>query len=124
MSRIPPLPIYPVIKSIYSGARVNSGEVALDDSVTNYDIIVIRFKSNAQYMDKFIIAPNTGDFIFEWAIANGTGLQNEPFYYKNVSNISIPSDTTKINVTNAHNNANLVVGVVNVYGIKLVDSIE
>lgn len=124
MSRIPPLPIYPKIKKLYEDSKVISGSIQLNDSITNYDIIAIRYKSNAEYSYRFILDPQIANYVFEWAQANAAGLQTEPFYYKNSLAFSITSDTTKVSVDATYNNGNLQVGVVAIYGIKIVDSIE
>ena len=125
MSRIPPEPVIPVIKTLYNDARVTSGELTLSDDATNYDILVFKLKTNAQYKYEIVVEPIAGqEFFFNVAVYNASGLQTEPYYYRNVNLVKILSNNTKkISIDTSYNNGNLVVGIVAVYGIKLVGSI-
>lgn len=125
MSRIPPEPVIPVIKTLYNDARVTSGELTLSDDATNYDILVFKLKTNAQYKYEIVVEPTAGqEFFFNVAAYNASGLQTEPYYYRNVNLAKILSNNTKkISIDTSYNNGNLVVGIVAVYGIKLVGSI-
>lgn len=106
-------------KELWSGNKTYSGTLTMAESVITFDVLLVKVKSNYQYMTGIIVRPEASqELACIFAVPNSMGQQTEPFYYKGTLQIVPSSNGLSVDVSTSYNNGNLQFGVVAIYGIR------
>ena len=105
---------------IYNGGKATTGNITLSSSLQNYKWILIRYITNTNYCTEFVpiaVFSTTSSSVIKCVFAGNWVAANNSYQY--VTNCTVSKvDNTHLSVSTTTNDANFILGVVEVYGFK------
>ena len=97
---------------LYNGNKVTSGHITLSEAPSNFDALVIYTRTNVDYF--YDILPIGNDF----SVGQNLTIDHCAYTGALFGNVVLSTTPTGINVNSSSNNANWLLGVIKVVGIK------
>ena len=95
---------------------VTSGEIQVSEAITNFEWIIVRFRSNQEGLWRIARSNEAGSIYISEGFFSAWGLQTSGFYYYAGSALKFTT-STKATVYVAYSNSNLVVRPTHVFGV-------
>lgn len=97
---------------LYNGNKVTSGNITLSEAPSNFDALVIYTKTNVEYFYDIFLIGN------DFTVGQNLTIDHCAYTGTLFGNVAMTATPTGLYVNSSSNNANWLLGVIKVVGIK------